>query len=91
MFPRPALYASASTFVAGAFSLWVSSNAATFMGVFRKENAAAQLFRGKYGKYGGNMEIWGNLGTSMIGKSQGKTEISLDEAEADLPASGGLE
>src|SRR5580704_10164563 len=28
-----------------AFSLWVWSNAATFMGVFRKENAAAHLFR----------------------------------------------
>src|SRR6185312_9636624 len=28
-----------------AVSLWVSFNAATFMGVFRKENAVAQLFR----------------------------------------------
>jgi hypothetical protein len=27
-----------------AFSLWVRSKAAAFMGVFRKENAAAQLF-----------------------------------------------
>jgi len=30
-------------------------------------------------------------GTSMIGKSQGKTEISLGVAEEDLPASSGIE